>query len=169
MDPHTLQRPVQLAQSSLPLVNPVSPGPPNEDKRPELPYKLELLPQSQPERRYFSHNPTKGNEQDNFLARFLLKAILVEAFRQGYPRFAAFINCDRDFVAFRGFGRLHARVLLLKQDEIIELEQKLQNLDDIEANAYQLASRRHDLASQRSQILSKIEEKLVEYGKETVK
>lgn len=66
-------------------------------------------------------------------------------------------------MAFRGFGRLHARILLFKQDEIIELEQKLQNLDDIEANAYHLTSRRDDQASQRSQMLSDIEKKLVDY------
>ena len=91
---------------------------------------------------------------------------LVEAFRQGYPRLAAFINCDKDFVTFRKFGRLQARVLLSKQDELIALEEKLQGVDDKEPIAYLLTTRRGDTTAERAQILAEIEKKLLEYRKE---
>jgi hypothetical protein len=93
--------------------------------------------------------------------------LAVESHRQGYPRLAAFMNNDSNFVVFRAFGRLHARILLHKQDEIIELEQTLMQLDNGEDTAYYLSSRRHDLNTERRGILMKLETKLVEYGKIT--
>jgi len=67
-------------------------------------------------------------------------------------------------VAFRSFGRLHARVLLAKQDTIIDLEQRLDTIDELEANAYYLSSKRTDGNSERLQLLVDIEKRLVEYG-----
>ena len=90
---------------------------------------------------------------------------VVEARRQGYPRLAAFINSDKDFVVFRAFGELRTRTLLHKQDEIVDLEQTLHDLDGEETTAYNLSARRQDENQERKDLLSVIEVKLREYGK----
>jgi hypothetical protein len=66
---------------------------------------------------------------------------------------------------FRFFGRLHARILLHNQDQLIELEQKLDQLDRDETTPYFLASRRDDMNIKRQKILAEIEQKLKEYSK----
>jgi hypothetical protein len=53
----------------------------------------------------------------------------VEDFPEGYPRLAAFLNSDIDTALFRGFGTLHARVLLYKQVELTDIESRLDRLD----------------------------------------
>ncbi|KAF2257626.1 hypothetical protein CC78DRAFT_600228 [Lojkania enalia] len=47
----------------------------------------------------------------------------------GYPQLAAFLNSDENFLICRKYGLLHSRVLLYRQDELRELEQKLQKMD----------------------------------------
>ena len=89
----------------------------------------------------------------------------METFPRGYPRLAAFINSDRDFVMFRCFGRLHARILLHKQDELCELEQRLEAIDKDEATLYLLSTRRQDTNIERRNILRELEEKLKEYSR----
>jgi hypothetical protein len=88
----------------------------------------------------------------------------VETFRRGYPRLAAYMNSDRDFITFRYFGRLHARILLQKQDEITELEERLDELDNAESMGHYLCSRRHDGNSIRQDILREAELKLEAYS-----
>ncbi|KAF1353285.1 hypothetical protein BDV97DRAFT_111825 [Delphinella strobiligena] len=88
---------------------------------------------------YFVHHPRK-----------------VESRRQGYPRLAAFVNSDKDFVVFRGFGELQARILLYKQDEIVLLEERLHSVDSNETSAYNLNARRHDQNVERRDLVSEI-------------
>lgn len=89
---------------------------------------------------------------------------IVDDYREGYPRLSAFINSDLDFMLFRGFGQLHARVLLQKQDEITEIEQQLNELDKIEANAFSLRSRRMDTSVERRKLVADAEQKLLDYS-----
>lgn len=69
---------------------------------------------------------------------------------------------------FRSFGRLHARVLLHKQDELVQLEQRLDQLDQrtSETDPYVLTSNRRQSMStaERQALLGEVEVKLREYG-----
>ena len=92
----------------------------------------------------------------------------------GYPKLAAFIDSDDNFMIFRRFGFLYSRVLLNKQDEIRELESRLDHMDK---DDYQDESTRKCLKSRsrdekrigstgqtRQELLRAVEEKLREYG-----
>lgn len=46
----------------------------------------------------------------------------VEDFREGYPRFTSLISSHDPFFLFRRFGRLRARLLLIKQDKLAVLD-----------------------------------------------
>ncbi|KAF5724181.1 hypothetical protein FMUND_1083 [Fusarium mundagurra] len=68
---------------------------------------------------------------------------------------------------FRSFTRLHARVLLHKQDELAELEQRLDQLDqkDSKVDSYRLLTNRHTSGdTERRALLSQIESKLNEFS-----
>ena len=75
------------------------------------------------------------------------------------------MQSDTNFVLFRRFGYLHARLLLHKQDVLIGLEQELNNLDDNDTNAFSLNSRRTDQNTARHNVLTELEPKLIEYGR----
>lgn len=47
----------------------------------------------------------------------------------GYPGFSEFIVSDHDFFMLRAFSKITARVLLMLQDEIVQLETNLEDLD----------------------------------------
>lgn len=64
----------------------------------------------------------------------------------------------------RRFGKLRARVLLLKQDRLSVLEQKLEALDREEPAPLFLGGRRYDKNAERQTILSEIEDRLADYG-----
>jgi hypothetical protein len=69
---------------------------------------------------------------------------------------------------FRSFTRLHARVLLHKQDELAELEQRLDQLDqkDSKVDSYRLLTNRHSSGdTERRALLNEIERKLNEFSK----
>lgn len=48
----------------------------------------------------------------------------------GFPRLACFLDSDENFMMYRRFGYLHARILLNKQDEIKEIERELDEMDE---------------------------------------
>ncbi|KAL0263432.1 hypothetical protein SLS55_002412 [Diplodia seriata] len=86
----------------------------------------------------------------------------------GYPKLAAFINSDENFLMCRRYGLLHTRVMLYRQDELRELEAELLGLDaeDAEQNPQMLNSRARDdrrAGQQRRELILKIDEKLKEY------
>ncbi|PTD03316.1 hypothetical protein HYE67_011359 [Fusarium culmorum] len=90
----------------------------------------------------------------------------IDDFPRGYPSLSAFMSADKDFTMFRSFSRLHTRVLLHKQDELTELEQRLDELDQADSKVapYLLITNR-DVSgdTERRALLSEIEIKLNEY------
>ncbi|KAL9605448.1 MAG: hypothetical protein Q9179_001360 [Wetmoreana sp. 5 TL-2023] len=85
-----------------------------------------------------------------------------------YPKLAAYLNADPNFLIYRKFGWLHNRLLLYLQDELVELEYKLEKIDKrtfSEADDTQLKSRRLDLPSSpvRQNLIKQIAEKLEIY------
>ncbi|TVY21099.1 hypothetical protein LARI1_G001968 [Lachnellula arida] len=91
------------------------------------------------------------------------RKVKLENFKQGYPRLAAFQNLDKNFSFLKRFDNLHMRVLLEKQDHLVELENKLHQCDDAETVRLNLASRRQDSNQERRQILQQIETALGSY------
>ncbi|CEI67617.1 unnamed protein product [Fusarium venenatum] len=69
----------------------------------------------------------------------------IDDFPRGYPSLSAFLSGDKEFTMFCSFSRLHARILLHKQDELAELEQRLDQLDqaDSKVDSYRLLTNRH--------------------------
>jgi hypothetical protein len=61
----------------------------------------------------------------------------------GYPRLAAFLDSDDNFMLYRRFGYLQSRVLLEKQDDLRQLEEALKRLDeeDVESGEDMLRTR----------------------------
>lgn len=58
-----------------------------------------------------------------------IHTIAVDNAPDGYPRLATFLSSDRNFMQYRGFGYLHARLLLAVQHDIESLERELDELD----------------------------------------
>jgi len=92
----------------------------------------------------------------------------VEGCPEGYPRLAAFLDSDENFMLYRRFGFLQARILLYKQDELRELEEELGDMDDRDAQtrARKLKSRERDDADSedRKILIGKITTAFNEYG-----
>ncbi|KAB8289845.1 hypothetical protein EYC80_010477 [Monilinia laxa] len=57
---------------------------------------------------------------------------IIELYPEGYPQLAAVIDSDEQFMLYRRFGHLQARILLNKQDELRELEFQLNHIDKIQ-------------------------------------
>ncbi|KAF8856191.1 hypothetical protein BDZ45DRAFT_654497 [Acephala macrosclerotiorum] len=86
----------------------------------------------------------------------------------GYPRLAAFLDCDENFMLYRRFGFLQSRLLLHKQDQLRELEKDLDRMDKYDQieNPSLLRSREKDDAvnGSREKLLCKVEDKFKEYA-----
>ncbi|KAL8685523.1 MAG: hypothetical protein Q9218_007709 [Villophora microphyllina] len=86
----------------------------------------------------------------------------------GYPKVAAYENSDPNFLIYRKFGWLHNRILLYLQDELADLEYRLEKLDKrtfSDENDTQLKSRRLDFADSptRRTLVKQITERLEVY------
>lgn len=90
--------------------------------------------------------------------------LIVEDFRNGYPRLAAFTAADPSFGIVRGFVSLFARKVLLKQDRLAELEAQLNLVDAQENTQWYLSSRRADKNLERIRLIQDIDVALDEYG-----
>jgi hypothetical protein len=92
----------------------------------------------------------------------------VEECPKGYPRLAAFLDIDENFMLYRRFGFLQARVLLYKQDELRAFETTLDKLDkgDEKNRPRMLLSREQDDADDdfRKKLMLEIEHKFKDYG-----
>lgn len=77
---------------------------------------------------------------------------------------AAFMDLEPKFDMFRRFGRLRIRILLRKQDELQELQERLDLMDSREKTQLYLSSRRYDRDEDRMKLLDLIEQKLAKYG-----
>jgi hypothetical protein len=95
----------------------------------------------------------------------MVYVFIVEEFRNGYPRLAAFTAADPSFTIVRGFGSLFARRALLKQDRLAELEAQLNLVDAEENTQWYLSSRRADKNSERIRLTQDIDVALDEYSK----
>jgi hypothetical protein len=76
------------------------------------------------------------------------------------------LDSDENFMLYRRFGFLQARLLLNKQDQLRALEEQLDEIDN-EDDEEHLKSRDVDDADEtpRTRLLKKIETKFKEYGK----
>ncbi len=93
-----------------------------------------------------------------------LTTTTVEDYRPGYPRFTALLSAYEPYFFCRRFSRLRARLLLLKQDKVTLLEQKLDEIDDQEGYPLFLGMSRSDKNTSRASVLSEIESCLADYG-----
>ncbi len=99
----------------------------------------------------------------------------VSDYGPGYGRLAAFETCDPSFLICRKFLWLHSRLLLHLQDEIQQLERDLEREDEWELRSgdpVKLRARRLDCNrpdAKRQVLLTKIHEKLKEYGEPVVR
>jgi len=86
---------------------------------------------------------------------------------------AALLDSDENFMLYRRFGFLQARILLNKQDELRDLEKKLDRMDlaDQKNNSSILRSREKDVATSdhRKNLLHEVEDTFKEYGEFTSK
>lgn len=94
----------------------------------------------------------------------------------GYPRVAAFMDSDDNFMIYRRFGFLYSRLLLDKQDELRRIERDLDSIDERDANGSEsarkcLQSRSKDDSNNdvddaytRRALLQKAERRLYTYG-----
>lgn len=84
---------------------------------------------------------------------------------------AAMLNSDENFLMCRRYGFLHNRVLLYRQDELRELEDRLLALDKRDGmdptKKRCLRSRQYDDSrngNERGKLIIEIDSKLKEYG-----
>lgn len=86
----------------------------------------------------------------------------------GYRGYSAFLASDNDFMVFRRYGTLNARLLLYLQDQIAVLEGDLEKLEaahaDPAAADVNNGSFRQDPIPGRKILLDKILEKVKEYS-----
>ena len=88
----------------------------------------------------------------------------MDGFRLGYPRYSALLSTHPAFFVFRRFVRVRMRLLLLKQNEVLALQEALDKLDKEETNRLSLSCFRRDSNCERQQILEKLTKSLEEYG-----
>ena len=85
----------------------------------------------------------------------------------GYPRMATFLDSDENFMLYRRFGYLQARLLLEKQDDLRRLESRLGLLDgDDEGKTDVLKTREYyddEYMKERKSLMEVIEKKWLEY------
>ncbi|KAF2804949.1 uncharacterized protein BDZ99DRAFT_397158, partial [Mytilinidion resinicola] len=87
----------------------------------------------------------------------------VEDYHSGYPRFSALIAAHDSFQICRRFSNLRSRLLLLKQDKLSMLEQRLETIDANEHAPLFLGSSRDDRNAERSSTLLEIDTALADY------
>ncbi|KAK0508899.1 hypothetical protein JMJ35_008270 [Cladonia borealis] len=103
-----------------------------------------------------------GRGVNPLLTTFLTRNI-VEDYPNGYPRFSALSAACSSFQIYRRFRNVRSRLLLLKQDEIAELELKLDEIDRTEPRPIFLGSRRRDANPERKQVLARLDAALADY------
>lgn len=90
---------------------------------------------------------------------------------KGYPSVATFLDSDENFMIYRRFGFVQARLLLEKQDDLRKLELKLDRYDRRLGKHAQtkdtLRTRdlKPDAATARKEIMDSLEKCFNEYGK----
>jgi hypothetical protein len=91
--------------------------------------------------------------------------LTVDLFTRGYPNLAAFQDSSENFMLYRRFGYLQARILLDKQDELRRLEEELDTYDSNHPLLLTTRSLTDEEAAPRNELLTKIEQALGAYGR----
>ncbi|KAI0436947.1 hypothetical protein F4803DRAFT_566438 [Xylaria telfairii] len=107
--------------------------------------------------------PGTSDLEMNPIVECLPAAKTIEEYRAGYPRFCAFAAANPNFLICRRFLRLRSRILYLKQDKLVQLEQQLDNLDQNETSPLFLGMSRCDRNTARTSALSQISVLLDDY------
>lgn len=104
---------------------------------------------------------------------------VVDSAPHGYPKLATFLSSDRNFMQYRGFSYLHARLLLAAQHDIESLECELDQIDQQDltnGNDARLSCKTRDdiearqdarvgrVERPRPVVLADLEERLMAYG-----
>jgi hypothetical protein len=90
----------------------------------------------------------------------------VNSYRKGYPQLSFIIGETPEFQNFRRFRRVRARLMLVKQDRVAEIEEKLDDIDRNEEAELFLGNRRRDRNDKRAVVLKNLDEALADYGTE---
>ena len=105
-----------------------------------------------------------------------MKHLAVDDAGPGYPRLAAFVDSDANFMIYRRFGYLRTRLLLYHQDVLRAREEELDKLDksslDDPTTERQLCSRRVDEDQefpQRMELYEKLDKEIRTYGEGTIR
>lgn len=95
----------------------------------------------------------------------------VDEYPDGFPRFAAWMNCDVNFLLARRYGWLHTRVMMFRQSELHDLEVELNAIDeqlleedDTDALADHQSFAFGEAGKVRTKLMQRIDDKLEEYG-----
>ncbi|KAL5317337.1 hypothetical protein ACEPPN_014432 [Leptodophora sp. 'Broadleaf-Isolate-01'] len=83
---------------------------------------------------------------------------------RGYPRFSALIAAHDSFQVLRRFSNLRTRLLLLSQDQVTQLEERLDRIDREESSPLFLGSSRRDKNEERKSVLEDLRDALKTYG-----
>ncbi|KAK3386537.1 hypothetical protein B0H63DRAFT_467931 [Podospora didyma] len=87
----------------------------------------------------------------------------IEDYPTGYPRFSALVASHDSFHFCRRFSNLRVRLLLLKQDKLSLLEERLEKIDREEVALLSLGSSRDDTNRERISVLAEIDAALADY------
>ncbi|KAK9782859.1 putative DUF6594 domain-containing protein [Seiridium cardinale] len=109
-----------------------------------------------------------GTELPKRSAKLTEADILLKPWKYvGYKAYAEFISSDDDFFLVRKFGALNARIALVLQDNIVQLEERLHNLDQKnsrkESDDVNNGTIRNDIQS-RAELMEDIEKALGRYN-----
>lgn len=88
----------------------------------------------------------------------------MEDYPKGYPRFSALLAAHESFHLLRRFSNARMRLLLLGQDRVTQLEQRLDEIDKSETSPIFLASSRRDRNEERRKVLDELKIALESYG-----
>ena len=87
----------------------------------------------------------------------------------GYPRLAAFLDSDENFMVYRKFGYAGSRLLLHKQAELQKLEAAMIEMDEdderVSPGCLKSVDLESDPSSLRARLMKDLEKKFDEWGK----
>ncbi|OSS51608.1 hypothetical protein B5807_03238 [Epicoccum nigrum] len=92
-----------------------------------------------------------------------LESNKIEEYKSGYPQYTALLSAHNPWMICRRFDKLRARIVLLKQDKLSVLEQRLERIDQEETSLLFLGKSRCDRNEDRLSTLSEIEAALADY------
>lgn len=107
---------------------------------------------------------------ENYLPLMALTPSIVHGGVNGYPKMAAFLDSDENFMVYRRFGYMQSRILLARQEKLRRLEARLQELDEkqvAESNQPKLLCKARiggDMEVVRESLMLEIENEYLQYS-----